>query len=142
MRSKWSVLRVWLMMVCVLAIAGGLATPAAPAQASDENNVRQDDKQDEKKEEKKDEKKGLTLKPDAKLNSRLTKAHGSRWTFRPTERPSSSNCSATSIRFRSRAARPSRSPRAWPSTASRATRRTDNGLPSSPTATARTTCTS
>src|SRR5229473_3369080 len=67
MRSKWSVLRVWLMMVCVLAIAGGLATPAAPAQASDENNVRQDDKQDEKKEEKKDEKKGLTLKPDRKV---------------------------------------------------------------------------
>src|SRR5712664_1592292 len=66
MRSKWSVLRVWLMMVCGLAIVGGLAAPAAPAQASDENAARQDDK-DEKKEEKKDEKKGLTLKPDRKI---------------------------------------------------------------------------
>src|SRR5467141_5116456 len=38
-----------------------------PAQASNENAVRQDDKKDEKKEEKKDEKKGLTLKPDRKI---------------------------------------------------------------------------
>jgi Tol biopolymer transport system component/imidazolonepropionase-like amidohydrolase len=67
MRSKWSVLRVWLMTVCGLAIAGGLAAPAASAQASDENAVRQDDNKDEKKEEKKDEKKGLTLKPDRKI---------------------------------------------------------------------------
>src|SRR5229473_4630982 len=67
MRSKWSVLRVWLMMVCGLAIAGKLAAPAMAAQASDENAARQDDKQDEKKEEKKDEKKGLTLKPDRKV---------------------------------------------------------------------------
>src|SRR3989475_10772121 len=66
MRSKWSVLRVWLMTVCGLAIVGGLAAPAMPAQANDENAARQDDK-DEKKEEKKDEKKGLTLKPDRKI---------------------------------------------------------------------------
>src|SRR5260370_33456961 len=67
MPSKWSVLRVWLMIVCGLGIAGGLATPAMLAQASDENAVRQDDAKDEKKEEKKDEKKGLTLKPDRKI---------------------------------------------------------------------------
>src|SRR6266849_4369111 len=66
MRSKWRVLRVWLMTVCGLAIVGGLWAPAALAQASDENAVQQDDK-DEKKEEKKDEKKGLTLKPDRKI---------------------------------------------------------------------------
>src|SRR3989449_9812148 len=67
MRSKWSVLRVGLTIVCGLAIAGGLAAPAMPAQASDENAVRQDDNKDEKKEDKKDEKKGLTLKPDRKI---------------------------------------------------------------------------
>src|SRR2546425_1418555 len=67
MRPKWSVLRVWLTIVCGLAIVGELWAPAALAQASDENAVRQDDNKDEKKEEKKDEKKGLTLKPDRKI---------------------------------------------------------------------------
>ncbi|HYL11150.1 MAG TPA: amidohydrolase family protein [Candidatus Acidoferrales bacterium] len=63
MRSKWSTLRVWLTMACGLAVGGWLWTPAARAQAADENAAQKE----EKKEEKKDEKQGLTLKPDRKI---------------------------------------------------------------------------